>query len=56
MFFYLRLWAFANFSVKVIKFGNVLVFSIFPKDVWAIEILLDFFLIKRQKKFAQTKI
>jgi len=55
MFFYLRLWGFAKFSVKLIIFTNVLVFSIFRNDVWALGFLLDFFLIKRQKKFAQTK-
>lgn len=56
MFFYLRLWGFANFSVKLIKNGNILVLSIFRNDVLMLEFIFDFFLIKRRKKFAQTKI
>ncbi len=56
MLFYLRLSRFGKFSVKLIKFANVLVLSIFRNDVSMVEILLNLFLIKRQKKFAQTKI
>jgi hypothetical protein len=56
MFFYLRLWAFGKFSVKVIKFGNLLVLSIFRNGFWLLGIVLNLFLIKVQKKFAQTKI
>ena len=43
MFFYLRLWRFGKFSVKVIDFANVLVFSIFANDVLKLEILFHFF-------------
>lgn len=56
MFFYLRLLAFAIFSIKLIVLTNVLVLSVFQKKEVGFEIIFTFFSIKSCKKFVQTKI
>ncbi|MFT5252553.1 MAG: hypothetical protein ACI87N_001566 [Flavobacteriales bacterium] len=56
MFFFLRSCALTKFSIKLFVFLNQLVLSIFACLNRPNAIFLILFLIKMQKKFAQTNI